>query len=111
MNCGKSERLAPLREAYTAVCPDSEDDFQKIDRPEPDEAVVTYAVFSEILRDEILGEYRTYGISVRSSGFARELARDVSTDAAHIRELVDVMNRQRASVLHVGDIIEDFLGA
>lgn len=64
-----------------------------------------YKVFKEILVDEEMGEFETYGIRC---GEILE-ARDVSLNFESINNFVNELNKNEVELACVSDMIEDFI--
>ena len=75
---------------------------------------ITYGVIEEIYSLSCSSR-RSYGIAVYSDspgdGFATVLAsvNDISSDREKLEELVQICNRTELSLIHLNDIINDFL--
>ena len=75
---------------------------------------ITYGVIEEIYSLSCSSR-RSYGIAVYSDslgdGFATVLAsvNDISSDREKLEELVEICNRAELSLIHLNDVINDFL--
>ena len=69
-----------------------------------------YSVVCEEIESEYIGKYVSYGIEVSREGKTVCRVSDVSTDRDEIEELVRLCEAEELSVLHIYDVIEDFLG-
>ena len=69
-----------------------------------------YKIIRELIEDEELGSFESYGILAVDSA-DKEIFRisDISTDAASLSDLIEQCNRGGVSLLHIHDIVEDFL--
>ena len=75
---------------------------------------ITYGVIEEIYSSSCSSR-RSYGIAVYSDspgdGFATVLAsvNDISSDREKLEKLVEICNRAELSMIHLNDVIDDFL--
>ena len=65
-----------------------------------------YIVREDIMTEDELGEYRSYGITCKSDA-GEEHLRDISTDRALVEDMAARFNLYRLSPLHFRDAVED----
>ena len=63
-----------------------------------------YKVVREVLKEEDVGEYKTYGIQIGDY-----IIHDISLNEKEICELIDRMNLYQLSPIHLNEVVEDFL--
>lgn len=68
-----------------------------------------YRVVSCVLSDRESGLYRTYGIEACENGKTVALVQDISLDRDAVAKLVRACNRERLEVVHLADVVDDFL--
>lgn len=70
-----------------------------------------YTIISTICWVEDFGNIQTYGIKYHSLNEDDEVCiiENISTDFNFISNLVDLLNTQEVSLIHLYDVIEDFL--
>lgn len=80
------------------------------DQQEPEEEI-EYRIESSII--QLAAEEKpiiTYGISAYRKGRKLEQRNDVTIEKGSLEKLVNLCNREKLSLCHLDDIIEDFLG-
>lgn len=68
-----------------------------------------YRVVSSVMTDRESGLYRTYGIEACENGTPIAAIPDISLDRDAVAGLVLACNRGRLDVVHLHDVVEDFL--
>ena len=79
------------------------------DQQEPEE--IEYRIedsVTELMTEGI--SIKTYGIAAYRKGRKLEQRKDVTTEKACLEHLVELCNREKLSLCHLDDVIEDFLG-
>ena len=71
--------------------------------------MVKFCWFSEIKSDGSGGHYDTYGIGAFDARGKKRFISDVDTDIERIRALVSALNAGRAELVHLDEIIENYL--
>ncbi len=69
-----------------------------------------YSTIEESFDDEELGNYISYGITVRSNGETIMTISDMSLNRELVDELVSRCNSLQLDPLHLYDVIEDAIG-
>lgn len=69
---------------------------------------VKYEVIREKLKSDELGEYISYGISA-SDGLQNVKISDISVSEQNVKNLAMLLNRNKVSLEHFGDIVNDFI--
>ena len=69
---------------------------------------VTYQIRKDVLHNEN-GQYTSYGINVSQNGRIIKTIKDISLRKKPLAELVKLCNRLKLSVIHIDDVIDDFL--
>lgn len=69
----------------------------------------TYALNLNTIADENGNACNAYGIDVFQNNRAVASIADISTDRTRMEELIKLINRNNLSIIHIYDIIEDFL--
>lgn len=72
-----------------------------------------YQVTTEIICDQLLGQYRTYGLLVScktEKGWEQaEQIKDVTTDAIMAEKLAQLFNEHQLSPVHLKDALDNML--
>ena len=68
----------------------------------------TYSVICEEMISEEGREYTAYGIRAESKDNALVIS-DISTEKEEINTLVELCNREELDIIHIYDVVEDFL--
>ena len=71
--------------------------------------MIVYCVRRDQLRDEDIGWYISFGIDIVEDGKPLRVIKDVSPNEKELRKLVSLLNKLQPSLIHIDDIIEDFI--
>jgi len=69
----------------------------------------TYTLNLNTIADENGNACNAYGIDIFQNNRAVASIADISTDRTRMEELIKLINRNNLSIIHIYDIIEDFL--
>lgn len=72
---------------------------------------IYYEYYGQELNTPELGNYQTFGIRAISNGEVLMEIDDVTIDEERIKEFVRECNDGELSLIHIYDVIEDFLGS
>ena len=67
-----------------------------------------YVMFPHLIKIEEK-TVKTYGIIVFDKSFYVKIVKDISTDKADVKHLVKDLNDYQVELIHLDDIIEDFI--
>lgn len=68
-----------------------------------------YSVRCDRLENEDIGQYTSYGIDILKDCKPIRIIKDVSPNKKKLQKLVFLLNKLQPDLLHIDDIIEDFL--
>ncbi len=68
-----------------------------------------YKIIKEIIMNEELGKYVTYGIAIYNEGKLLRKISDVSTSKNMVNDLCVSCNQLKLNPIHIDDVIEDNL--
>ncbi|MBQ8764507.1 MAG: hypothetical protein IJZ12_01110 [Clostridia bacterium] len=71
--------------------------------------MIVYCVRRDQLRDEDIGRYISFGIDILKDGKPLRVIKDVSPNEKELRKLVSLLNKLQPSLIHIDDIIDDFI--
>lgn len=71
--------------------------------------MISYCVRRDLLNDEDIGQYISFGINIVKDSEPIRVIKDVSPNEKKLRELVSLLNRLQPDLIHIDDIIEDFI--
>ena len=71
--------------------------------------MIVYCVRRDQLRDEDIGRYISFGIDIVEDGKPLRVIKDVSPNEKELRKFVSLLNKLQPSLIHIDDIIEDFI--
>ena len=71
--------------------------------------MICYSIRQDMLEDENIGQYISFGIDILKDGKPIRVIKDVSPNKKRLCSLVNLLNKLQPSLIHIDDIIEDFL--
>ncbi len=72
--------------------------------------VYIYRFVEQHLYNEYIGYYRSYGVEISDENYnIIRIIDDVSVDKEAISSLVSLCNQLKLDVIHIDDVIDDFL--
>jgi len=72
--------------------------------------MISYKLRCDELESEDIGRYSSFGIDIEKDCKPIRVIKDVSPNEKKLRKLISILNRLQPDLIHIDDIIEDFLG-
>jgi len=72
--------------------------------------MISYKMRCDQLKNEDIGRYIAFGIDIFQDGNPIRRIRDVSTNEKKLQKLISLLNILQLDMIHIDDIIEDFIG-